>query len=1002
MPRVSERVSDISWRVPKPAKVRMRRSMRSGETAVTAAASSGFNGIGGIDAIGGTSPGFEPPGIAHAASSQTITAPNDNAVRTLVVPARRLAPAVAIPFALLGSAWAQDTPTRSDQLQKVEVTGSSIKRIDGETALPVQILNREDIRRSGATNAEQLLKQISATSTLGSTSVANTGPGGGQGGAGSVSLISLRGLGAQRTLVLINGRRSAPAAGSSAVDISTIPIAALDRVEILKDGASAVYGSDAVAGVVNFILRRDMTGLEVTATEGSPTRDGGGTETILSLLGGFGNFDADRYSMTLSGSYHKTNAIFGSDRSFARNIDVANQLDKTSTTSFPANIRLNNGQLRSPNYPNCGPYSLTSPLSPGLCRYDNAPYVALQPDSTLVSASANGRLNLFDAAEAYLESSLTRNQTLNTQQHVLINGAALPAGNPYTTSLTNLLNSQYPQFPQLKSLIGSAWALLPPSSPYYPTAFANSNGLTGQPLVLLFRSIPSGVRQTQDTADNLRVVAGVRGTALGWDYDSGVLYSENKITTDLVQGWAQTDKYLNLINTGVINPFGANTQAATDAALASNYNGRWNVSTSKLTGIDAKATREIYQLPAGAVSLAVGAEFRRESLDLAPSDANQQFLVSGMGAPGVPLSAKRNVASAHAETSVPIVKGLDADLAVRFDHYERVGNTTNPQGSVRWQPVEAFLLRASMGNGFRAPTLTDLYQPPARGITSNGARDFIRCPLGASGLIDCSTQFVTLGGGNPALQPEKSKTKTLGVLFEPTKNYSLGVDYFRIELNDVIRTGISTATILGDPVTYASYIRRGPPDGNPSNVGPIIGIDQSLTNLGKTIVSGYDVDVKGRILEFPEGRLTLRMNGTYLSRYDQQNLDGSFTSAINQPAAIGIGVALRWRSLSSVTWDGGPWIGTLQQNYQVGYHDLRTSLQGPTVVPRTVGPYETYDAQLSYTGFKSIRLTFGVKNLFDRDPPYTNYGAGFVGGYDLSYTDPRGRFAYLTATYTIN
>ena len=889
------------------------------------------------------------------------------------------------------------------QLERVEVTGSSIKRIDAETALPVQILNRAEIQRSGASNVEQLLKSISATATLGSTSVANTGAGGGQGGNGSVSLISLRGLGSARTLVLINGRRSAPVAGTSAVDITTIPISAIERVEVLKDGASAIYGSDAVAGVVNFILRRDFTGVEVSTTVGAPTRDGGGTEAKLSLFGGFGNLDADSYAVTLAASYASVKPIFGSSRSFARNLDVDNQLDKTSSTAFPANILLPNGKLASANYPNCGPYSLVSPLTPGLCRYDNAPFIALQPESRLANVAANARFNVSSAVEAYVETILSRNTTLNTQQHVLVNGAALPAGSPYIPSLTNLLNAQYPQFPALKKYIGSAYALLPPTSPYYPTAFANANGLTGQPLVLLFRSVPTGTRKTEDVEDAGRVVAGLRGNAYGWDYDTAVLSSRNKLATRLTQGWAQTDKYLNLVDTGVINPFGTTTDpAALDAAMNSNYNGPFNITTSSITGVDAKASREVYRLPAGMMSLAVGTEFRNEKLDIAPSDANRQFLVLGFGAAGVPISATRKVASTYAELNAPLLIGLEADIAVRYDKYQRVGSTVNPKASLRWQPVDTLLMRGSVGSGFRAPTLVDLYSPEARGITANGSRDLARCPPGTTGLVDCSTQFVTIGGGNPALKPEKSKSATLGLLFEPTKNYSIGFDYFLTEVNDVIRTGLSTATILADPVTYASYIRRGPPDGNPSGVGPIIGVDQSLTNLGKTIVSDIDVDLKGRVLVTPEDRVTGRLNGTYLLKYDQRNLDGSYTSAINSPAALGIGVAIRWRHTASVIWENGPWAATLAQNFQGGYHDLRTSLQPATVLPRAVGTYETYDAQLSYVGFKSVRLTLGMKNIMDRDPPYTNYGAGFVGGYDLSYTDVRGRFAYLTATYTFN
>ena len=899
------------------------------------------------------------------------------------------------------SAYGQSADPVSQKVDRVEVTGSSIKRIEGETALPVQVLTKEDIQRTGASTTEQLLKMVSATTSSGSTNVANTAAGGGQGGAGSFSAISLRGLGSARTLVLVNGRRAAPVGGSTAIDISTIPVTAIERIEVLKDGASAVYGSDAVAGVVNFILRKDFTGAEVTATFGTPTRDGGGNESKVSVFAGFGDLGKDRYNINVGASIQTVKPIFGSDRSFARNINVGEQLDRTSNTAFPANVRLNNGSLVSPNYPNCGPFSLVSPLLPGLCRYDNAPFVSLQPDSKQANAILNARLNISAAAEGYFEGSYTRNKTLNTIQHVLINGAAQPAGHPYIASLRNLLNTQYAAFPQLRGLIGSAWALLPPSSPYYPTAFANANGLTGQPLVLLFRSIPTGVRMTEDITDNSRVVAGIRGSALGWDYDTGLLYSENKLTSNLTQGWALTDKYLNLINTGVINPFGPTTDpAALAAAAASNYNGNLAVNKTSISSVDAKASRELFQLPAGMVSVALGGELRKEKMDLNPSSANRNFEISGFGAPGVPVSATRNVESAFAEVNVPILKNLEANAAVRYDNYQRVGNTVNPKGSIRWQPVESLLIRASIGSGFRAPTLLDLYQPEARGITTNGQRDRVRCPVVVATIQDCSNQFVTVGGGNPLLKPEKSKSTTLGFLFEPTKDYSLGLDGFVISLKDVIRTGLSTATILGDPVTYASYIRRGAPDGNASGAGPIIGIEQSLTNLGKVNVAGIDVDLKGRVLNTADNKVTVRLNGTYMSRFDSQNIDGTFTTAINRPSALNIGVIVRWRHVASATYETGPWTATLSQNFQVGYSDLRTSLQAVSVTPRQVASYDTYDAQASYLGFKSLRLTLGVKNLLDRNPPYANYGGGFVGSYDLSYTDVRGRFIYGTAAYT--
>ena len=914
------------------------------------------------------------------------------------------------------SALAQSVDAPSARLERVEVTGSSIKRIDGETALPVQVLTRQDIERSGTTSTEQLLRQVTATSQLGASTVAGTGAGGGQGGNSSVSTISLRGLGQARTLVLINGRRSAPANNGNSVDIASIPITMIDRVEILKDGASSIYGSDAVAGVVNFITRREYQGVEAATTVGEPTRSGGGLETKYSGLFGFGNLDVDRYNISLGANYERTKAILGSSRSFATNLDIQHQLDRTSSTAFPANVNVptaTGAVVRSPTYPNCAP-SEVSPLSPGLCRFDNAGFDSLQAETKLENVALNGRFKFTNSLEGFFESSYTRNETRQTEQPVLINGAAQPAGSPYAIDLHNLYNAQYSQFRNLGTLLfgattpaalspaagANAYALLPVSSPYYPTAFAAANGVAGQPLPLLFRSFITGARKETDISQISRFVTGLNGNAAGWDFELSGLYSKDKISVFLPAGWTLTDPYLNLLNTGVINPFGpTNDPAAVAAAQNAVFHGRFNTLTNSITSAKGNASRELLNLPAGPLAMAVGTEFRREQLDIAPSIENLLFLVSGFGAPSVPTKAARNVASAFVEFSIPVAKDLEIDLAGRYDHYEGVGRTFDPKASVRWQPTDQLLFRAAAGLGFRAPTLNDLFQPAVNGITTNGQRDRIRCPTGLA-TLDCSTQFVTVAGGNASLKPEKSKSQSVGVVYEPSKDYSLGVDAFYVAVKDTIRPAFTTAQILLDPVRFSSFILRGAPDGNASGVGPIVGILQQNVNAGRTNVSGVDLSLKGRIYNAGADRVTLRADGTYFTRYDVQNvLDGSFATQINTPISGGIGVVLRWRDVASATFEHGPFALTLQNNYQVGYRDTLTSLQPATATTGSVGSYTTWDAQFAYTGIKSLKLTLGVKNFADKDPPYTNYGGGFVGGYDLSYADVRGRFVYGTASY---
>src|SRR5882672_4615434 len=290
--------------------------------------------------------------------------------------------------AIAAGAQAQQAPAPAQQLERVEITGSSIKRIEGETALPVQVLTREDIQRTGAANVEQLMQTVSAIASSG-TLVAASASGATTGG---ISSISMRGLSSIRTLVLINGRRISPYGigftnDSVSVDVNSIPLVAVERVEILKDGASAIYGSDAIAGVVNFILRKDFRGAEATVEYGD-TKDGGGKVQKVTGTYGYGDLSADRFNVMLIASYQKEDPIYGRDRRFSSSgIFPDIPQDVTSGNSLPANFITADGSLQgnafNPGYPNdCGPYSQVSPVFEAfgvlnVCRFDPSPYVAL-------------------------------------------------------------------------------------------------------------------------------------------------------------------------------------------------------------------------------------------------------------------------------------------------------------------------------------------------------------------------------------------------------------------------------------------------------------------------------------------------------------------------------------------------------------------------------------------------------------------------------------------------
>ncbi len=918
---------------------------------------------------------------------------------------------IVLGFAALAPAGAQEQPATRE---KVEITGSSIKRIEGETALPVQVLTRRDIDQIAATSTEELMQHVSAAMSAGSITVSQAN--------GTIttsqSTISLRALGSTRTLVLVNGRRVAVFGGttSTAVDVNSIPLAAIERIEILKEGASSLYGSDAIAGVVNFILRRDFKGADVRAMYGTPTRSGGGNTYEASGFFGFGDLDRDRYNVDFGLGDKKIDPILGKDRSFAHNINVGEQNDLSSTIAFPGVVLYGPGfsRIATPSFPDCGPDSFVSPLnlsnpnSGHACRFENSPFLSVQSGERQKHALLNARYRFSPALETYLETAYVRNETSYVTQPVPVaENTSLPASNPYNAYLRNLIATQYPNLPaglRRFSTLNDTLVLLPTTSPYYPAAFVASLGLpTNQPIAFRFRDFVNGQRHTEDDGDNARVVLGARGTIAAWDYDSAFLYSESKAKSNLLAGYPQWSHFLPLLDSGVLNPFGPTTDPnAIAAAQAAEFRGVVYSSKTSITSIDAKASREIMRMAGGDSALAVGGELREEAFRFDPSDAFMVGDIGGFGGNVLPVDRRRHVGSVYGEFDAPFLRTLEADLGIRYDNYQRVGSTTNPKLSLRWQPNPQVLLRASTGTGFRAPSLTDLYAAQAASVTANGTRDPIRCPDPHTGLpADCSNQFPTITGGNPDLKPEKSHSTTLGIVIEPNPQVSVALDMFWIRLKDsIVLNGLPFNFILANAqnaTTYSRFLVRGAPDGNPSGVGPIIDVIQTNANLFKRNVEGWDVSFVARPLVAAGQHLTLRLDGTYLTKSDVQNADGTFTSNLDQELTATGGIVPRWHHVASATYEVGPWMASVLQNFQKAYNDVPGNFSGGT--PRSVAAYETYDLQGTYSGIRHLRLTLGVKNVFDRDPPYTNGGGQFAAGYDVTYADVRGRFVYGQVEY---
>jgi iron complex outermembrane receptor protein len=487
------------------------------------------------------------------------------------------------------------------------------------------------------------------------------------------------------------------------------------------------------------------------------------------------------------------------------------------------------------------------------------------------------------------------------------------------------------------------------------------------------------------------VVLGAQGIVAGWNYDAAWIYSENTQDYFGVSGRVSERRLLAAMASGLINPFGPSGPEG-DALLASTEAPGQVFHDKAITNsVEIKASREIYALPAGPLSVALGAEARHERLDIifSPEQTSGDILGSTTAKS---TSGRRSAQALFAEMNMPIAKGLDAQLAARYDNYSDFGNTTNPKVALRWQPAKSLLFRSSYGTGFRAPTLPDLFTPLTSGFTRLRYSDPLRCPV-THLLSDCDVSFPVVGGGNPDLAAEKSEQYNFGVVWELITGLSVAIDHWSISKTETIGA-LTDATLFTyfDRFKDSNFI-RGPVDpAFPTLPGPILYIFEGRQNLGKLHTSGMDIDVSYRAPVSSIGRFGLNLSGAYVGQWKQQ-LDG-----VNYISAVGrsvVGAVPRWRHYFSLKWDHGPWGATLAQTFSCGYIDENLNAAGKE---RRVGTYDVWDAQGTYTGFRNTTIALGIRNLFDRAPPFSNQGTFGQVMYDPRYADPRGRMLYAQVT----
>jgi iron complex outermembrane recepter protein len=901
------------------------------------------------------------------------------------------------------------------QLERVEITGSSIRRIDAETALPVTVVTKEEIARSGVTSTEQLLASISAASSQG-------GIGNSMGAGNSTygqSSVSLRGLGEDRTLVLVNGRRLAVfAAGNGAsVNVNAIPLAAIERIEVLKDGASGVYGSDAIAGVVNFILTKGFQGIELGATVGRPTREGGGKSQRATLVAGFG--DGTRFNATFSATMEKEDALFAKDRDFARTGNVAPFIVASATGqgniqgAYTPGTGVPGPETGVPG-PGFGSSSYGNPMGVGnncaainmfllgnnargapVCQFDSNAFVGLIPDRKLTSLSANLSFKVTPALELFGDALYSKSVVNQTFQPSPLRRDFLQSDLRFAAEGAD---------PVL---------LIRPTNPNYATAVAyltamhaaNPTGgfgaLIGQNLAVTARVFDFGPRSTEDTSEQSRFVGGFKGSLGKHDYEVALATNENKIEGKTVSGYFSQFEFAQAVNApgSDYNPWSLQqSQAFKDASAGAAYVGPTLRAKSTSRDLDVKFSGEIVEIPAGALLYAAGVQLRKEEIDVNPSQALLSGDIAGLGGATLPFKKDRKVTSAFGELVIPVLKSLEGNVAGRHDKYDDVGNSTNYKASLRWQPTKELVFRGSLGTGFRAPTLVDLHSPSTLGTSEQFDDPFFNDAAHTDIQVNSNT------GGNTALKPEKSKQQGLGIVVSPNKDFSFSADYFRVKVTDMIALESAQAVVsrnlAGDPA-YAGLVVR-------DAGGEIQEITQLLRNVGSAKVEGLDIGASLRI-PLAASRIDLSFAGTYMIKFDATTPSGELsqkvativepdgeTPVLSSNNATNDGVVLRWKHYLAATWTTGPFAFTYAQNYYTGYRTAN-DLNGNT---HNVPNQALYDANIAYMGIKGLKLALGVKNLFDKNPPmFIPVSNQFQAGYDITQYDPRGRFVYVSANY---
>jgi len=843
----------------------------------------------------------------------------------MVFQRNKLAAAVGCLLGIGGILLPLAAPAQTPDI-RVDVTGSNIKRVEGEGALPVEIVTREEIQRTGARTVNELLRYIPSVDIYDQGEIASNSPSG-----SGTATIRLRGLSETNVLVLLNGRRlpvnalyDSTGAGA-AVDVNMIPISAIERVEILKDGGSAIYGADAVAGVVNFITRKDFQGVEVTGRYGI-SQEGDGEEWGGSVTAGFGNYEKDGYNVLFTIDYLKRDPIFRKDREISKSVDFR-RLDSGAPegrSSFAPQgnyVDPETGAFTGGSVQPCPPENFN-----GRCRYDfNASILTLYNGADRTAAMLVGNFKINNDLKAFANLSYAHAED-HFEAHPVPDFFVVPSG-------TGLIAGRFMQ---------------------------------------------GGPRITDRKSDLFDANIGLEGVTKYFDWDFAIGHGESHVKNS-DRNYYDANKWADATGNGLIDP----TVTTNDPAFVESLKvSPVRDGKSKVDFADLRARGQTsYSLPAGNIGWAVGTSWWKESLNDTPDPLTQAGEVVGSIQQSL-VDASRNAYAVYGEVNVPIVKTLELQGALRYDHYSNASKTS-PKIGLYWTPLKQLAFRASYTESFRVPSLKQLY-----GAQEQGAGDITEdqdCVL-IGFEPGCDVAFFQVNGSNPNLKPEKGKTWNVGVVTD-VGPFSATVDWWRIDKDDAITTPTITSALQQGLFTR---------DEN----GRLL-VFTNLQNVAQSKTEGVDVDARLRFPGTIVGNVTIRDAATYYITQATREAGGEWAD-FNGTYALP-----RWRNVFSISTEWQAWEASLFIRTIDGFIDTPNpwTASDPGLVEgvRKVGTNDQWDISTAYTGFKNWRLSGGIINLWDKTPPYSRTNAvnnqyeqvGFAPLYTA-----RGRFFHVEATYT--